>query len=530
MTVTDDSGAANGSDTETVTITMTGTNDDPDIRVSAGDSASASLPETNAGLSTNGTLTVTDVDTSDTISTSISLTSVTGNAGGLTNPQLLAMLSATPNSGLPADAGNTNNLTWNFNSGSQAFNYLTPGQSLQLTYTLTVSDGHGGTDAQDVTVTITGTNDAPLLTGDLAAPINEGGSYQLTTADLNFTDPDDAAADVTFTATGLSNGTLFVNGVPQNSFTGAQLAAGLVTFTHNGSETLTAGFSISVEDGNEDVSTPVAQPFNFTVAPVNDAPVAVADTANTAEDSSILINVLTNDSDPDGDTLSLTAANVTTGLGTATVESGQVRYDPGTAYNSLAVGETANVVVSYSISDGHGGTATSTATVTVTGTNDVPDIRVQAGDSSSVTIAETNAGLTASDTFTVTDADTSDTVSTGVALTTVSGNQGSLTNAQLLAMLSVVPTSGLPANSGSANNLTWTFNSGTEAFNYLLVGQSLNLTYTLTVSDGHGGTDTQTLTVAVTGTADGITLAPVYTGDDDPTILTVRTLKQRDPT
>jgi VCBS repeat-containing protein len=262
-----------GTADQLVTVTITGTNDDPDIRVETGDNASASIPEVDGTLTAGGYLTVTDVDTADTISTSIALTTVTGNQGSLSNAALLGMLSATPDSGLAADTGDTNNLAWNFDSDGEAFDYLAPGQSLQLTYTLTVSDGNGGEDTQAVTVTITGTNDAPVLTGDRAAPINEGGSYQLTTADVNFTDPDDNAANVTFTISDLSNGTLYVNGNPSLTFTGQQLADGLVSFTHDGSETLTAGFNVSVEDGDEDVSAAVAQPFSFTVTPTNDAPV-----------------------------------------------------------------------------------------------------------------------------------------------------------------------------------------------------------------------------------------------------------------
>ena len=99
--------------------------------------ATASLPETNGGLSTSGSLTVTDLDTADVVSTSIALTTVTGNQGSISNAQLLAMLSVLPASGLAANTGDANNLTWNFNSGGEAFNYLTPAESLQLTYTLT---------------------------------------------------------------------------------------------------------------------------------------------------------------------------------------------------------------------------------------------------------------------------------------------------------------------------------------------------------------------------------------------------------
>ena len=93
----------------------------------------------------------------------------------------------------------------------------------------------------------------------------------LTAADLGFSDPDDAAADVTFTVANLTAGTLRVNGAAATSFTGAQLAAGLVSFQHDGSETTAASFQVTVEDGNEDGSTPTPATFNFTVTAVNDA-------------------------------------------------------------------------------------------------------------------------------------------------------------------------------------------------------------------------------------------------------------------
>ena len=55
------------SDTQTVTVTITGTNDAPDIHLVTTDSAAATLAETNAALSTSGTLTVNDADLSDTV-------------------------------------------------------------------------------------------------------------------------------------------------------------------------------------------------------------------------------------------------------------------------------------------------------------------------------------------------------------------------------------------------------------------------------------------------------------------------------
>ena len=106
----------------------------------------------------------------------------------------------------------------------------------------------------------------------------------------------------------------------------------------------------------------------------NNNPYAVADTAATTEDASVLIDVLANDFDPDqtifgkATTLSLVSVGATTEGGTATISAGKVLYDPGDAFDFLAGGETATDTFDYTISDGKGGTWTTSVTVTITGT------------------------------------------------------------------------------------------------------------------------------------------------------------------
>ena len=157
---------------QTVTVTVTGTEDAPDITVGAGDSAAVLLAKTNAALSTTGTLTVTDLDLSDSVTPTVESVSLSGTTGGLTSAAVLGMLSVSPAS-IAANPGDANNLNWSFNSGSQVFNFLAVGKSLTLTYTVKADDGHGGSDIQTVTVTVTGTqDDAPDITvgaGDSAA-------------------------------------------------------------------------------------------------------------------------------------------------------------------------------------------------------------------------------------------------------------------------------------------------------------------------------------------------------------------------
>ena len=174
-----------------------------------------------------------------------------------------------------AVAGTLGTLTLNAD-GSYSYvadraDVLAAGVQATDTFNYTVTDARGATSSTTLIITVTAVNDAPVLTGDLTATLAEGASYVLTAADLGFSDPDDAAADVTFTVANLTAGTLRVDGAAATSFTGAQLAAGLVSFQHDGSETTAASFQVTVEDGNEDGSTPTPATFNFTVTAVNDA-------------------------------------------------------------------------------------------------------------------------------------------------------------------------------------------------------------------------------------------------------------------
>ena len=62
-------------------------------------------------------------------------------------------------------AGNTNNgsASWTYSLADRNFDFLAVGEILTLTYTATIDDGHGGVVTQPFTVTITGTNDTPVI-------------------------------------------------------------------------------------------------------------------------------------------------------------------------------------------------------------------------------------------------------------------------------------------------------------------------------------------------------------------------------
>jgi VCBS repeat-containing protein len=106
----------------------------------------------------------------------------------------------------------------------------------------------------------------------------------------------------------------------------------------------------------------------------NSAPGAVGDNASTDEDTAKAIDVLANDSDPDGDTLTVTSVDTTGTRGAVTITGGGsgVSFDPSGKFDELQVGQTANDSFAYTIGDGHEHTSTATVAVTVTGVDDPP--------------------------------------------------------------------------------------------------------------------------------------------------------------
>ena len=139
--------------------------------------------------------------------------------------------------------------------------------------------------AQTFNLTVTAVNAAPVLTGDLAATVSEGGSYMITGADLGYSDPDDVDSGITFTVSSLVNG--HGSGRRRRGdfvhWHAAQPPARSASCTMARRRSA-ASFQVAVEDGNEDGSAPVAQTFNLTVTAVNAAPVLTGDLAATVSE------------------------------------------------------------------------------------------------------------------------------------------------------------------------------------------------------------------------------------------------------
>ncbi|MEO7433210.1 MAG: Ig-like domain-containing protein [Dokdonella sp.] len=239
-------------------------------------------------------------------------------------------------------------------SGTQVTYTPEPGFSGNDLFTYTISDGRGGTSTATVSVVIAPrVNRLPVARDDAA---NAGFGAPTTVAVLgNDIDPDgDALSLVSITAP--AHGSAVVSG-SSVIYTPAAGYAGIDIFLYTISDGRggTASASVTV--------TVAAQP--------NRPPVAVNDTATTAFGQPVSIAVLANDSDPDGDPLAITSVTVPPGGGTAVITGGNVLYTPAPIANGAQPPP-----LTYTISDGRGGTATATVTVTVSAAPNQPPVAV----------------------------------------------------------------------------------------------------------------------------------------------------------
>ena len=428
--------------TKVITVVISGTNDRPVI---GGGPDTSSLTETNTTLSDSGTLTVGDLDLSDFVSVTRTLTTKTGagagNAGQPTDAQLLGMFTVnsvnevnpTPNKPVQLLTGFTDSQTlfWHFNSGAQAFNYLAQGEKLILTFTVTARDSQNTTGTETVTITITGANDAPVVTSSKA-------DHEATvTEDTNIVAGNISASDtIVFQDLDL---------IDTHTATSA--------FKSSATSTALPGFTTGSGAGASSIGT-------FSIDPT----------------------VTENNTNTDNNDISL---------------GWKFELDnKNTILQSLAKDQTITQVYTVTLADNHKGTVTQEVTVTIAGTNDVPTITVADTDASgAVTEDASTPTLTDKGTIAFNDVDLIDVHTTKV--TPDAGNTlgGTLTMGAV--------TESATTESGTVE---WTYEVDNKAVQYLASKETVTETFTVAISDGKGGTVTQDITVTITGTNDAPTL------------------------
>ncbi|MEM8672094.1 MAG: DUF2341 domain-containing protein, partial [Planctomycetota bacterium] len=287
-------------------------------------------------------------------------------------------------------SGPTNSASFNFNSDG-TFSYTPLGDfSGTDTFTYEANDGSLTSAVTTVTITVNPINDAPTIATNTGATFNEGSTGNvLTTAMLNEGDVDDSGAGLVYTVTDVTdNGTLTLSGFGtlglNDTFTQADIDAGNLSYTHDGSETTGDAFSFSLADGGEDGVSAAAGTFSLTITPINDeesldtnAGLTLDEgTAGTITSAELLASdndnttsqlVYTVDVTPTNGELSLNwvTLSATDTFTQADIDAGLIRY-------RHDGGETTSDTFEFTVDDGTGSTTSATFTLTVNPVNDAP--------------------------------------------------------------------------------------------------------------------------------------------------------------
>ena len=553
-TVTDSDGDTR---TATVTVTITGTNDVPTL----GAAVSSGAVVENGAVSAEGTIAFADVDLRDA-HTATSAADGSGYLGTFTT--------TVTDNGAGDGAGS---VTWNFAVDDAAIQYLAAGQTLTQTYTVTIDDGQGGTVTQPVTVTITGTNDAPTITAAVSSGsvvedgvVSAAGAIAFADADLRDGHTVASTADGsgylgTFSATMVDDGSNDGAGSVAWSFAVDNaaiqyLAAGQV---------LTQTYTVTVSDGNGGT---VSQPVTVTITGTNDAPtITAADTSGSVRETDpvtapssattpVLGEVEANDTFATAQVIDRAALRIApnVNLGDATDPSISVTgavSAPGAQdvfRLDLAAGELLTLDIDFAAGFGTGqfpgypagfGLDSFVFIYDANGTllnfnDDAPrtlggggSIRAQDsylqfvapaggsyyivvrnwdGDGAQsagpytlqVSVDSQNLQLTDTGAITFADIDLRDGHTVSVAAEGT-GYLGGLT-----AVVSNAST-----NDG-AGGVQWTFSVANAAVQFLAAGETRTQSYVVTVNDGQGGSASETVTVTITGENDRPTISTAF--------------------
>ncbi len=192
-----------------------------------------------------------------------------------------------------------------------------------------------------------------------------GANTNPSAADDAATTPEDAAVGISplTNDTDADGDTLTIHSVTQPANgTVVDNGDGTITYTPDPNYSGTDNFTYTISDGNGGTATATV---TVNVTPVNDAPVAIDDAAFTGPGTPVVIPVLGNDTDADGDPLTVASATAPTN-GTVTINpDGTITYTPNTGYSGIDT-------FTYVVSDGNGSTSTATVTVEVGVANNPP--------------------------------------------------------------------------------------------------------------------------------------------------------------
>jgi VCBS repeat-containing protein len=536
-------------------------------------SASGSFTETSntTGSTTlhtlTGTMNFTDSDHSDTHTTTATLHSTSVSGGTVIPAASLAHFQAAMTSQITTDSNGSGKLKWTFADADNDFDFLAKNQTLVLTYDIKVSDNHGGTAIQTVKVTVTGTDDKPVITTTAMATVTEQADQTLSLSPdtvhvaLNFTDVDLANTGHTATvlsasATGNTSGIIFGNAELMSFFhvdnviKNAGSSDGVINTTFSGPDLafdyLAAGehlditYVVQLDDHAGGVST---QNVQVTVVGTNDAPIYLSgpESAHLIEDQNVnssgnltahgdlfftdidlsdthTVSTTVSASRSGGGAVPLTDAQLLAAFATSLEDStghvlGEVDWDfalQNSASSFLSGGETLTLTYHVTVTDPAGGSDTQDVTVTILGTNH-PVMITSGPESASVSELADTTGSAAIDTTTTvpagtlafTDADTGDTHTVTTTLLSTSG--GPVPAATQADLAGAISTTLHDSTGTGTGSVDWNFNIADHDLDYLAAGETLTVNYNVKVSDSSTNAN-QTVSVEITGANDAPTI------------------------
>ena len=205
-------------------------------------------------------------------------------------------------------------------------------------FSYTVDDGHGGTSTATVSVTVG--NQAPLALADSAVAGPLPGAP--------------VTIDVLANDTDANHDTLTITSVAAAAHGTTAIVAGKIVYTPAASYAGPDAFSYDISDGNGGTASAAVS-----IDVQNRNPIANPDTLSALSGTAATVNVIANDTDPDGETVALLSVDPASAHGgTLTIVGGVVQYVSAAAF-------TGTDTFSYVVTDPRGGTATGTVTVTV---------------------------------------------------------------------------------------------------------------------------------------------------------------------
>jgi len=300
--------------THDVTVTLAGTNDTPTVITEDLHGAVTEQLTPAGNLTSSGVISFTDVDLTD-----VHLVSATGSPIGY----VLGTLTAVKDSDTTG-TGTGGHLTWTYTVADSAVEYLAAGQIKVESFTITLDDQHGGLITKQIDVTITGTNDAAVISG------TSSGIVEI----------DD---DVIVSGTPVATGTLTDTDVDNTSNTFIAAAAGSATDHGYGTYQMTAAGAWTYTLDNS----------NPTVRALNDGEhLTDTFTVTTVDGTTQVITITINDDDP------VIAVGPVSGVEGSPIPLNLSLKISQSDLNSLLISD---VPIGATLSDGHGSTFTASA-------------------------------------------------------------------------------------------------------------------------------------------------------------------------